>query len=110
MAFAAFIDAEHAFDRFYAEKLGVNINELWISQPDTGEQALEIADQLIRSSAVDIVVIDSVAALTPKKELDGDMGDNNVGLQARLMSQALRKLTSTINKTNTTLHLHQSAT
>ena len=83
---AAFIDAEHAFDRFYAEKLGVNINELWISQPDTGEQALEIADQLIRSSAVDIVVIDSVAALTPKKELDGDMGDNNVGLQARLMS------------------------
>ena len=99
---AAFIDAEHAFDRFYAEKLGVNINELWISQPDTGEQALEIADQLIRSSAVDIVVIDSVAALTPKKELDGDMGDNNVGLQARLMSQALRKLTSTINKTNTT--------
>ena len=99
---AAFIDAEHAFDRFYAEKLGVNINELWISQPDTGEQALEIADQLIRSSAVDIIVIDSVAALTPKKELDGDMGDNNVGLQARLMSQALRKLTSTINKTNTT--------
>ena len=99
---AAFIDAEHAFDRFYAEKLGANINELWISQPDTGEQALEIADQLIRSSAVDIVVIDSVAALTPKKELDGDMGDNNVGLQARLMSQALRKLTSTINKTNTT--------
>lgn len=99
---AAFIDAEHAFDRFYAEKLGVDIENLWISQPDSGEQALEIADQLIRSSAVDILVIDSVAALTPKKELEGDMGDNNVGLQARLMSQALRKLTSTINKTNTT--------
>ena len=99
---AAFIDAEHAFDRFYAEKLGVDIQNLWISQPDSGEQALEIADQLIRSSAVDILVIDSVAALTPKKELEGDMGDNNVGLQARLMSQALRKLTSTINKTNTT--------
>lgn len=98
---AAFIDAEHAFDRFYAEKLGVNINELWISQPDTGEQALEIADQLIRSSAVDIVVIDSVAALTPKKELDGDMGDNNVGLQARLMSQALRKLAGSLAKSNT---------
>ena len=99
---AAIIDAEHAFDRFYAEKLGVNINELLISQPDSGEQALEIADQLIRSSAIDIVVIDSVAALTPKAELEGDMGDNKVGLQARLMSQALRKLTATINKTNTT--------
>lgn len=99
---AAIIDAEHAFDRFYAEKLGVNINELLISQPDCGEQALEIADQLIRSSAVDIVVVDSVAALTPKAELEGDMGDNKVGLQARLMSQALRKLTATINKTNTT--------
>ena len=99
---AAFIDAEHAFDRFYAEKLGVDIDNLWISQPDNGEQALEIADQLIRSSAIDILVVDSVAALTPKKEIEGEMGDNNVGLQARLMSQALRKLTSTISKTNTT--------
>ena len=99
---AAFIDAEHAFDRFYAEKLGVDIDNLWISQPDNGEQALEIADQLIRSSAIDILVVDSVAALTPKKEIEGDMGDNKVGLQARLMSQALRKLTSTISKTNTT--------
>ena len=99
---AAIIDAEHAFDRFYAEKLGVNIDELLISQPDCGEQALEIADQLIRSSAVDIVVIDSVAALTPKAELEGDMGDSKMGLQARLMSQALRKLTANINKTNTT--------
>ena len=87
---AAFIDAEHAFDRFYAEKLGVNIDELLISQPDSGEQALEIADQLIRSSAVDIVVIDSVAALTPRAELEGDMGDSKMGLQARLMSQALK--------------------
>ncbi len=99
---AAFIDAEHAFDRFYAEKLGVDIANLWISQPDSGEQALEIAEQLIRSSAVDIVVIDSVAALTPKAELEGEMGDSKVGLQARLMSQALRKLTATISKTNTT--------
>ena len=99
---AAFIDAEHAFDRFYAEKLGVDINNLYISQPDNGEQALEIADQLIRSSAIDIIVIDSVAALTPKKEIEGDMGDSAVGLHARLMSQALRKLTSTIAKTNTT--------
>lgn len=99
---AAFIDAEHAFDRFYAEKLGVDVNNLWISQPDNGEQALEIADQLIRSAAIDILVVDSVAALTPKKEIEGDMGDNVVGLQARLMSQALRKLTSTISKTNTT--------
>ncbi len=99
---AAFIDAEHAFDRFYAEKLGVNIDELLISQPDNGEQALEIADQLIRSSAVDIVVIDSVAALTPRAELEGDMGDSKMGLQARLMSQALRKLTANINKANTT--------
>ena len=99
---AAFIDAEHAFDRFYAEKLGVDIDNLWISQPDNGEQALEIADQLIRSSAIDILVVDSVAALTPKKEIEGVMGDNTVGLQARLMSQALRKLTSTISKTNTT--------
>ena len=99
---AAFIDAEHAFDRFYATKLGVDVDNLWISQPDNGEQALEIADQLIRSSAIDIIVIDSVAALTPKKEIEGDMGDNAVGLQARLMSQALRKLTSTVSKTNTT--------
>ncbi|MBR5988072.1 MAG: recombinase RecA [Prevotella sp.] len=99
---AAFIDAEHAFDRFYAEKLGVDIKNLYVSQPDNGEQALEIADQLIRSSAIDIIVIDSVAALTPKKEIEGDMGDSAVGLQARLMSQALRKLTSTISKTNTT--------
>ena len=99
---AAFIDAEHAFDRFYAENLGVDVDNLYISQPDTGEQALEIADDLIRSSAIDIIVIDSVAALTPKKEIEGDMGDSSVGLQARLMSQALRKLTSTIAKTNTT--------
>ena len=98
---AAFIDAEHAFDRFYAEKLGVNVNELIISQPDNGEQALEIADQLIRSSAIDILIVDSGAALTPKAEIEGDMGDNRVGLQARLMSQALRKLTATISKTNT---------
>jgi recombination protein RecA len=99
---AAIIDAEHAFDRFYAEKLGVNTNELLIAQPDSGEQALDIADELIRSAAVDLVVIDSVAALTPKAEIEGDMGDNRVGLQARLMSQALRKLTATINKTQTT--------
>ena len=99
---AAFIDAEHAFDRFYAQKLGVDIDNLYISQPDNGEQALEIADQLIRSAAIDIIVIDSVAALTPKKEIEGDMGDSAVGLHARLMSQALRKLTSTIAKTNTT--------
>ena len=99
---AAFIDAEHAFDRFYAQKLGVDIDKLWISQPDNGEQALEIADQLIRSSAIDILVVDSVAALTPKKEIEGDMGDSAVGLHARLMSQALRKLTATIAKTNTT--------
>lgn len=99
---AAFIDAEHAFDRFYAEKLGVDIENLWISQPDSGEQALEIAEQLIRSSAIDIIVIDSVAALTPKAELEGEMGDSKMGLQARLMSQALRKLTAAINKTNTT--------
>ena len=99
---AAFIDAEHAFDRFYAEKLGVNIDELLISQPGSGEEALEITEQLIRSSAIDIVVIDSVAALTPKAELEGEMGDSKMGLQARLMSQALRKLTATISKTNTT--------
>jgi len=96
---AAFIDAEHAFDRFYAQKLGVNIDELLISQPDNGEQALEIAENLIRSGAIDIIVIDSVAALTPKSEIEGEMGDSKVGLQARLMSQALRKLTSTISKT-----------
>src|SRR5246500_491758 len=96
---AAFIDAEHAFDRFYAEKLGVDTKSLLISQPDNGEQALEIADNLIRSGAVDIVVIDSVAALTPKAEIEGEMGDSRMGLQARLMSQALRKLTGTISKT-----------
>jgi recombination protein RecA len=100
---AAFIDAEHAFDRFYAEKLGIDIDNLLISQPDNGEQALEITDHLIRSGAIDIIVIDSVAALTPKAEIEGDMGDSRMGLQARLMSQALRKLTSTINKTNTTV-------
>ena len=99
---AAFIDAEHAFDRFYAEKLGVDVDNLFISQPDNGEQALEIAEQLIRSSAIDIIVIDSVAALTPKAEIEGDMGENKVGLQARLMSQALRKLTSAVSKTRTT--------
>ena len=99
---AAFIDAEHAFDRFYAEKLGVDVDNLWISQPDNGEQALEIADQLIRSSAIDVLVVDSVAALTPKSEIDGDMGENKVGLHARLMSQALRKLTANISRTNTT--------
>lgn len=98
---AAFIDAEHAFDRFYAAKLGVDVDNLWISQPDNGEQALQIADQLISSSAIDILVVDSVAALTPKKEIEGEMGDSVVGLQARLMSQALRKLTATISKTNT---------
>ncbi len=100
---AAFIDAEHAFDRFYAEKLGVDIDNLIVSQPDHGEQALEIADNLIRSGAIDIVVIDSVAALTPKSEIEGEMGDSKVGLHARLMSQALRKLTSTISKTNCTV-------
>ncbi|MCI6477206.1 MAG: recombinase RecA [Bacteroidales bacterium] len=99
---AAIIDAEHAFDRFYAASLGVDVDNLYISQPDNGEQALQIADQLISSAALDIVVIDSVAALTPKAEIEGDMGDNKVGLQARLMSQALRKLTATISKTNTT--------
>ena len=96
---AAIIDAEHAFDRFYAEKLGVDVDNLLISQPDSGEQALEIADQLISSAAIDIIVIDSVAALTPKAEIDGEMGDSRVGLQARLMSQALRKLTATVSKT-----------
>ena len=97
---AAFIDAEHAFDRFYAEKLGINISELIISQPDHGEQALEIADNLIRSGAIDIIVIDSVAALTPKSEIEGEMGDSKMGLHARLMSQALRKLTGSIARTN----------
>ncbi len=100
---AAFIDAEHAFDRFYAEKLGVDVENLIISQPDNGEQALEIAENLIRSGAIDIVVVDSVAALTPKSEIEGEMGDSKMGLHARLMSQALRKLTSTINKTNCTV-------
>lgn len=99
---AAFIDAEHAFDRFYAKKLGVDIDNLLISQPDHGEQALEITDNLIRSGALDIIVIDSVAALTPKSEIEGDMGDSKMGLQARLMSQALRKLTATISKTGST--------
>ena len=100
---AAFIDAEHAFDRFYAENLGVNIDELIISQPDNGEQALEIADNLIRSGAIDIIVIDSVAALTPRSEIEGERGDSKMGLHARLMSQALRKLTSNISKTNCTV-------
>ena len=99
---AAFVDAEHAFDRFYAKKLGVDIENLYISQPDNGEQALEITDHLIRSGAIDIIVIDSVAALTPKAEIEGEMGDSKMGLQARLMSQALRKLTANINRTNTT--------
>ncbi len=99
---AAFIDAEHAFDRFYAQKLGVDIENLYISQPDNGEQALEITDHLIRSGAIDIIVIDSVAALTPKAEIEGEMGESKMGLQARLMSQALRKLTANINRTNTT--------
>ena len=97
---AAFIDAEHAFDRFYAEKLGVNTDDLIVSQPDNGEQALEIADNLVRSGAIDILIVDSVAALTPKAEIEGEMGDSRMGLQARLMSQALRKLTGTISKTN----------
>ncbi|MCB0374486.1 MAG: recombinase RecA, partial [Sinomicrobium sp.] len=100
---AAFVDAEHAFDRFYAEKLGVDIDNLIISQPDHGEQALEIADNLIRSGAIDIVIIDSVAALTPKSEIEGEMGDSKMGLHARLMSQALRKLTATISKTKCTV-------
>ena len=98
---AAFIDAEHALDPIYAEKLGINLDELIVSQPDTGEQALEITDSLVRSSAVDVIVIDSVAALTPKAEIEGDMGDSHMGLQARLMSQALRKLTANIKRTNT---------
>lgn len=100
---AAFIDAEHAFDRFYAEKLGVDLDNLIISQPDNGEQALEIADNLVRSGAIDIIVIDSVAALTPKSEIEGEMGDSKMGLHARLMSQALRKLTGSISKTNCTM-------
>ncbi|MDP4280980.1 MAG: recombinase RecA, partial [Bacteroidota bacterium] len=98
---AAFIDAEHAFDRFYAQKLGVDVENLLVSQPDNGEQALEITENLIRSGAIDIIVIDSVAALTPRSEIEGEMGDSKLGLQARLMSQALRKLTSTISKTST---------
>ena len=102
---AAFIDAEHAFDRFYAEKLGVDLGELVISQPDNGEQALEIADNLIRSGAVDALVIDSVAALTPRSEIEGEMGDSKMGLHARLMSQALRKLTSSISKTLSLIHI-----
>jgi recombination protein RecA len=100
---AAFIDAEHAFDRFYAEKLGIDVDNLIISQPDYGEQGLEIAENLIRSGAIDIIVIDSVAALTPKSEIEGEMGDSKMGLHARLMSQALRKLTGAINKTNCTV-------
>lgn len=100
---AAFIDAEHAFDRYYAQNLGVNIDELIVSQPDHGEQALEIADNLIRSGAIDMIVIDSVAALTPKSEIEGEMGDSKMGLHARLMSQALRKLTASISKTNCTV-------
>ncbi|NRB84972.1 MAG: recombinase RecA, partial [Winogradskyella sp.] len=100
---AAFIDAEHAFDRFYAEKLGVDLENLIISQPDNGEQALEIADNLVRSGAIDIIVVDSVAALTPKSEIEGEMGDSKMGLHARLMSQALRKLTASISKTNCTM-------
>ena len=100
---AAFIDAEHAFDRFYAEKLGIDLDNLIISQPDNGEQALEIAENLIRSGAIDIIVIDSVAALTPKSEIEGEMGDSKMGLHARLMSQALRKMTGTISKTNCTV-------
>ncbi len=98
---AAFVDAEHALDPVYAKKLGVNLDELYVSQPDTGEQALDIVDSLVRSSAVDIIVVDSVAALTPKAEIEGDMGDSHVGLQARLMSQALRKLTAIVNKSKT---------
>ncbi|MBT8131201.1 MAG: recombinase RecA, partial [Gammaproteobacteria bacterium] len=98
---AAFVDAEHALDPTYAEKLGVNVDDLLVSQPDTGEQALEITDMLVRSGAVDVVVVDSVAALTPKAEIEGDMGDTHVGLQARLMSQALRKLTANIKRSNT---------
>ena len=100
---AAFIDAEHAFDRFYAQKLGIDLDNLIISQPDNGEQALEITDNLIRSGAIDIIVIDSVAALTPKSEIEGEMGDSKMGLHARLMSQALRKLTASISKTNCTV-------
>ena len=98
---AAFIDAEHALDPVYAENLGVNVDELYVSQPDTGEQALEITEQLVRSGAIDVIVVDSVAALVPKAEIEGDMGDSHVGLQARLMSQALRKLTGAISKSNT---------
>ena len=102
---AAFIDAEHAFDRFYAENLGIDIDNLIISQPDNGEQALEIADNLVRSGAIDLIVIDSVAALTPRSEIEGEMGDSKMGLHARLMSQALRKLTGSISKTNCTINI-----
>ena len=105
----AYVDAEHAMDPIYARAIGVDVDELLISQPDTGEQALEITDMLIRSGAIDVVVIDSVAALTPRAEIEGEMGDSHVGLQARLMSQALRKLTANLNKTEHHLHLHQPA-
>ena len=104
----AFIDAEHAFDKFYAEDLGVDTENLYISQPDHGEQALEIADNLVRSGALDLIVVDSVAALTPKAEIEGEMGDSQMGLQARLMSKALRKLTGSISKTGTCFIFHQS--
>jgi recombination protein RecA len=108
---AAFIDAEHALDPGYAEKLGVNVEDLIVSQPDTGEQALEVVDMLVRSGAVDVVVIDSVAALTPRAEIEGEMGDTHVGLQARLMSQALRKITGNINRSNTlVIFINQAAT
>ena len=104
---AAFVDAEHALDPAYAEKLGVNVDELLVSQPDTGEQALEITDMLVRSGAVDVIVVDSVAALTPKAEIEGEMGDSHMGLQARLMSQALRKLTGNIKRSNAMVIFHQ---
>ncbi len=106
---AAFIDAEHAMDPTYAKRIGVNIDELLVSQPDHGEQALEIAEMLVRCGALDVVAIDSVAALVPKAEIEGEMGDSHVGLQARLMSQALRKLAGTINRSRHDLHLHQPA-
>ena len=105
----AYVDAEHAMDPIYARAIGVDVDELLISQPDTGEQALEITDMLVRSGAIDVIVIDSVAALTPRAEIEGEMGDSHVGLQARLMSQALRKLTANLNKTEHHLHLHQPA-
>ena len=105
---AAFIDAEHALDPVYAKKLGVDIDDLIVSQPDTGEQALEITESLIRSGALDVIVVDSVAALVPKAEIDGDMGDSHMGLQARLMSQALRKLAGAINKTKNSINIYKS--